>query len=190
MELNYYFPTVIGRFYKPKLRDKMLPLVKEVLKDEKILTYEWGYKNTYNVKGLEELPEFKDFSNFLKQIGYDYLNKLGYSSRGELVPNIFASGMESGDSHPRHAHPGSELSGVFYLDCPEGSSDILFHDSRIIHDCRSTLRKEKENIITSNSINISPQNGLFLIWESWINHEVLLNKSNSPRTTLVFNLGL
>ena len=31
MKLDYYFPTVVGKFYDLKLRDRMLPIVKDVL---------------------------------------------------------------------------------------------------------------------------------------------------------------
>ena len=189
MKLNYIFPTIIGQFYEPKLRDQLLPHVKRVLNNKKLLTYEWGYKNTYG-KGLEEIPEFDEFSKFLTRISSDYLNNLGYSCKEELKAEIFASGMENGDLHGIHTHPGAELSGVFYLDCPEGSSDLMFHDPRNFRDYRATFNVEQSNDITSSIVRIKPKNGMFLIWESWIRHEVLKNRSNSPRTTLVFNMTL
>tara|TARA_X000000950_G_C13773578_1_gene602021 strand:- start:581 stop:1150 length:570 start_codon:yes stop_codon:yes gene_type:complete len=187
MTLHYIFPTVIGQFDNPELRDHLLPHAKKVLNNKKLLTYQWGYKNTYG-KSLKEIPEFNEFSEFLKVISSQYLNDLGYSCKKELKPEIFVSGMEDGDLHGIHSHPGAELSGVFYLDCPEGSSDIVFYDPRNFRDIKG-YEIEKYNEITSGAFIIKPKNGMFLIWESWIRHEVLRNSSSSPRTTLVFNIN-
>ena len=188
MKLNYYFPTVVGRFYDLELRNKMLPIVKDVLNNEELLTWKCGYRNTYSGStGLQELPEFKEFANYLKKASNDYLLELGCASKVDLCPNIFASGMVEGDRHGKHDHPGSELSGIFYLDVPEGSADLVFHDSKTFRNNRSNMVQLQRS---QSSIRIKPENGLFLIWESWIQHEVPVNNSSSPRTTLVFNMGL
>ena len=34
------------------------------------------------------------------------------------------------DLHPLHEHPNTVLSGLIYLQVPEGSSDLRFHDPR------------------------------------------------------------
>ena len=191
MELNYYFPTVIGRSYEHKLRDKLFPIVKKILTDEDLLTNPWGYANTYrgpHKKGLERFPEFEEFSNFLVKKSYEYLKQIGYKPLVKLKPNIFASGIGYGEFHGRHCHPMTTLTGVFYLDCPEGSSDCIFYDSRTFHDSRTTLLPVENDKHSQRQFSIPAENGLFLMWESWLHHEVPVNKSISPRTTLVFHM--
>ena len=186
MDIDMYFPTVIGSVVNIDLQEKMLPIVEDILQDESKLTYEWGYKNTYTgYEGIEQAPEMNEFIEFIQEIGEQYLNNLGYISPG-LNPTIFASQMFQGDKHPRHCHSNATLSGVFYLDCPPGSSDIVFYDPRNFRDvkCLSTI---EQNSLNSPNCNYSPQPGLLLLWESWIHHEVLENKSETGRTTLVFN---
>ena len=185
LKIQQYFPTVIGNKFNVELRNKMLPIVKDILNSER-LTYEWGYKNTYShTTGLEELPEMAEFVDYIKNVCEEYLLLLGYQSY-DIKPNIFASEMHKGDSHSRHAHPNSTLSGVFYLDMPQGSSDIVFYDPRPFRDVKSLPRTE-ENIINASAAICSPENGMLLIWESWLNHEVLANQSETGRITLVFN---
>ena len=78
------------------------------------------------------------------------------------------------------------LSGVFYLNMPEGSSPIQFYDPRPWRDTRvMPVKRETENNISS--FNFNPSAGDFIMWESWLHHEVIPNKSND-RVTLVFNL--
>lgn len=188
--LQFFFPTVIGHSYEQDLAEKTLPAVKTALADESLLTNQWGYKNTYTTsKGLEILPQFEEVAKFIELKSYAYLQSIGYEPKQDLSVNIFVSGMEEGDWHDRHCHPGAILSGVFYLECPEGSSNIIFYDPRTFRDSRSTLIAIKDSEITSDSAVFKPSNGLFLIWESWIHHQVTHNKSKTPRVTLVFNIG-
>lgn len=186
INLQLYFPTVIGNSYQHELRDELLPIVKDILADDDNITNEWGYKNTYNGhQGLEKLSEMTVFTDFIKEAGSNYLQQLGYEDC-PLDPVVFASEMHKGDSHDRHCHPGALLSGVFYLDCPTGSSDIMFFDPRNFRDVRALSRVDT-NIFTSDSAIYSPEDGLFLIWESWIHHQVSVNNSDTGRITLVFN---
>ena len=188
--LQFFFPTVIGHSYEHDLRDKIFPVVQQTLADKNLLTNEWGYKNTYTDDiGLETRPEYQEVADFIKQKGQDYLTMLGWKAKKDLSVNIFVSGMEKGDRHDRHCHPGALLSGVFYLECPKGSSDIIFFDPRSHHDHRSGLTRIDTNDITSDMSKFPPTNGLFLIWESWIHHQVTVNESETTRTTLVFNMG-
>jgi len=188
LQLQFFFPTVIGHSYHDKLRDKLLPVVKKVLADDSLLTNEWGYKNTYNgSNGLQNRPEFAELASFLKQQSYNYLTTLGYESRDEMFPNIFVSEMQNGDYHDRHCHPGATVSGVFYLDIPPDSANILFYDPRNFRDARSTVTKKQTNDITSDMAVFAPTNGMLLIWESWMHHQVDINKSKEGRITIVFN---
>ena len=184
-KLDFYFPTPIGHIENPYFARKILPSVESILNDEQNLTNAWNYKNTYDPVNSLDLKELKDYimkvaENFLLDQGYDpsFLN---------IEPQIFASQMYEGDRHGRHCHPGSLLSGVFYLEVPEGSSDILFYDPRPARDILNIPRKQLTDINRSD-VTITPKEGTLLIWESWMHHEVLYNKSKEARTTIVFNI--
>jgi uncharacterized protein (TIGR02466 family) len=79
------------------------------------------------------------------------------------------------------------LSGVFYLNVNEKSAPIVFYDPRPFRKFVS-LPRGNETLASCEKIMIIPETGLMLIWESWLEHEVLKNYSDN-RTTLVFNLG-
>jgi uncharacterized protein (TIGR02466 family) len=189
-DLNHFFPTVIGSGVDTHIASMMLPVAKKFLSDEKYLTNEWGYKNTYSSGvGIEKFDEVLPFKNWLEKIGADYLTQLGYDSECiEFTYQIFFSEMRYGDRHGVHTHPNALLSGLIYLEIPEDSSSICFFDPRTFrnHVSIPVLNNQVENW---SHVSFAPQNGLYLIWESWIPHEVPMNKSKDGRITMVFNLG-
>jgi uncharacterized protein (TIGR02466 family) len=188
MKLNLYFPTVVGSVLNSELALLLLPRVEKLLTDSSLLTNQWGYKNTYS-KGIEKHEEIQEFVNFVKTNSVEFLKLNGYDhTEINLNIEIFASEMKNGDHHIRHTHPDSLLSGVFYLKVPTGSSKIIFHDPR-------NFREFTQIPVLQNTLNnygeiyVDPHPGLFLIWQSWIPHEVPTNQNIEGRITLVFNVS-
>ena len=185
-ELSNHFATPLLHLRNLPLAKEMLPICRNILSNEKYLTNAWGYKNTYDpATGIAELPEMSKFKSFTKSVAREFLQKLGYDQI-EFEPQIFTSQMGVKDSHGRHAHAGAVLSGVFYLNMPEGASPIQFYDPRPYRDTRSMPIK-KDTEYTRSSFNFSPSAGDFIMWESWLHHEVIPNNCDD-RVTLVFNL--
>jgi uncharacterized protein (TIGR02466 family) len=96
--------------------------------------------------------------------------------------------MVEGDQHSLHTHPNSLLSGLLYLEVPEGSAPIIFSDPRPFRSMISLPKKGDALTNWENTI-FKPEKGTFLIWESWLAHEVPKNFCKTGRITMVFNLG-
>jgi uncharacterized protein (TIGR02466 family) len=172
--------------HNPALANEMLPICRSILSNDDLLTNAWGYKNTYDPGiGIANLPKLSKFKSYIISVANEFLDSLGYH-KIEFDPQIFTSQMNEKDSHGRHSHPGAVLSGVFYLNVPEGSSPIQFYDPRPWRDTR-VLPVKKETQFTNSSFNFNPSAGDLLMWESWLHHEVIPNNSKD-RVTLVFNL--
>jgi uncharacterized protein (TIGR02466 family) len=107
---------------------------------------------------------------------------------------LFFSEMFDGDFHERHTHPNCLLSGLLYLQVPENSAPLALYDPKP-HRKFSTYNTLKNAIDVSNpevsfdTLHIYPEAGTFLMWESWLEHEVLINKSVEGRITAVFNVS-
>ena len=187
MNIHNLFSTKIAATMDEQLANLMLPVARKYLDDASMLSNTWGYKNTYNVDlGLEQFEDVEPFVSAVIKLSADYLENLGYdSTKIKLHPHIFVSEMFENDYHTRHAHAGSLLSGILYLQVPSGSSPIVFTDPRPHRDFLCLPKKDK----ASDQIFINPVTGLMLIWESWLNHEVPKNASKDGRITVVFNLG-
>jgi uncharacterized protein (TIGR02466 family) len=189
MHIDYFFPTGISSLKNAELADQLLPIAKKYLADPNLITNAWGYKNTYTAdSGISNFVDIIPFKEFIKQAGYSHLTTLGYDVTDlDFSVQIFISEMKLNDFHGSHTHPNSLLSGVFYLQVPEGSSPIVFDDPRSFRKFVSLPKLE--NSTNWERVHFVPEEGLLLIWESWLDHEVPKNNSKNGRITMVFNLG-
>lgn len=72
-----------------------------------------------------------------------------------------------------HAHPGAELSGVLYVQVPDGSAPLIFHDPR--PQCEmSRLGKRLLRPIPAllSRHVVRPEAGSLVLFPSWLVHEV------------------
>jgi uncharacterized protein (TIGR02466 family) len=184
--ITTHFSTPLLHLNNRTLANEMLPICRDILSNESLVTNAWGYKNTYDPgTGIAELPEMNKFKQYTSSVAREFLQSLGYG-KINFEPQIFTSQMNKKDSHGRHAHAGAVLSGVFYLNMPEGASPIQFYDPRPWRDTR-VLPVSRETEYTRSSFNFTPSVGDFIMWESWLHHEVIPNECDD-RVTLVFNL--
>jgi hypothetical protein len=51
------------------------------------------------------------------------------------------------------------------------------------------LPKKGDPLANWDKTIFNPEKGTFLLWESWLAHEVPKNHSKTGRITIVFNLG-
>jgi uncharacterized protein (TIGR02466 family) len=91
---------------------------------------------------------------------------------------------EKGQSHHRHWHPNSVLSGIVYLSTSGDSGKTRFVSSDY-----STFEFEanEANIYNSKTWTITPEVGKILIFPSSLEHMVDPYEGDEPRITLAFN---
>ena len=114
--------------------------------------------------------------NYLKEIGHRFLDLQIADSWGNIL-NQF-------ESIHSHCHPNSYISGTFYL--TEGSS---IHFESPLQEIKSMKPKKNysENYRTWDSYAIKPQEGLLIIFPSWLNHTVSPATQNE-RVSIAFNI--
>jgi uncharacterized protein (TIGR02466 family) len=195
-KIGYYFPTAIESSSELELAEKLLPIARKYLSDETFLTNTWNYKNTFGTRSrLSNLPDMMFFVNFIKNKTHSFLNNCGYDTSSlNFNVQLFFSEMFDGDSHARHVHKNCLLSGLLYLQVPENSASLIVHDPRP-HRKFQTYQELQNPINITNpevcwdAISFKPEVGKFLMWESWLEHEVLINRSVEGRMTAVFNVS-
>ena len=190
MDVSLFFPTAIVIDKNEALAQQMLPIAKKYLNDNSLITTQLHYKSTYHAdSGIEQYDDVKPFLEYINSVANEYLEKAGYDlSKFSLKAKIFVSEMQYGDFHNTHVHPNCVLSGIMYLQVPENSAPIVFHESRT-GKSMSTLPVVSETLINQREIPIFPKAGMLLLWESWLMHSVPKNYSTSGRITIAFNLS-
>lgn len=88
-----------------------------------------------------------------------------------------------------HCHPGSKVSGVFYLQVPYNSGKIYFEHpaTRLEYDWRGQDDFESTNMINCSMWSFEPIENYCFLFPSWLDHEVESNKSDIDRISISFN---
>jgi uncharacterized protein (TIGR02466 family) len=88
-----------------------------------------------------------------------------------------------------HFHANSLISGVYYIDIPEDSGDIKFHNhfhKSVIPDVIKLDYTDK-NFVNSEVVAFKVKPGDILIFPSGLQHSVTENITNNRRYSLAFN---
>jgi len=189
----------VTQIYQTKINTDFKDLKKEIYQIKKvdILGQKWSknnYQNGYTSYGsLDQLHKLS--STFLaleKKINrsvFKYAQNLDYNiKKADLkMTRLWVNIMPAGTLHAAHIHPLSVISGVFFVDTPVCASAIKFEDPRLGLFMNTPPLKDKTNKINSRFYSIQPKTGDLLLFESWLKHEVPVNKSNKPRISISFN---
>ena len=84
-----------------------------------------------------------------------------------------------------HNHTNCMFSGILYLSTNENDGDLYIED---VSNKRFYLIPEEYNIYNSQSQNIKPKVGQILFFPSDLYHQIEINKTNSNRISLAFNI--
>lgn len=112
-----------------------------------------------------------DFDNFDLVIKEMWINKNG-----------------PGDFNKAHIHPNAILSGVYYVKTPEGSGNLELYDpvpARLMNIYPIKKRKP----INLQAVEYRAEEGLLLIFPSWLQHAVQPNRSEDFRVSISFNIS-
>jgi uncharacterized protein (TIGR02466 family) len=93
-----------------------------------------------------------------------------------------------GGYHDSHVHPGSSWSCIYYLD--PGDTDIESKNgvNRFYNPNNSMyVDAGTQYMSQSNSIDVSPQSGMLIVFPSWIPHSALCYRGQSDRYVLSAN---
>jgi uncharacterized protein (TIGR02466 family) len=98
--------------------------------------------------------------------------------------------LRPGGSHGGHIHRHSSFSGTLYISVPDGAGALQFEDPRLTQMMHAPLRNKTAREPRQPFAKIAPARGSLLIWESWLRHEVLVNRSDDLRISISFNYDI
>lgn len=97
--------------------------------------------------------------------------------------------MPNAVTHTMHIHPLSVISGTFYVSVPKGSGALKIEDPRHDQFMNAPARKINAREANQRFVNIHPQEGHVILFESWTRHEVPPNLGKGTRISVSFNYG-
>lgn len=112
-----------------------------------------------------------------------------FDMRGKrlVLDTIWANVMGEGGIHTAHIHPHSAVSGTYYVTTPEGAAAICFEDPRAGLMMSAPSRAQDARPENRAFVQVRPQAGSLLLWESWLRHGVEMQHGATPRISISFN---
>ena len=103
---------------------------------------------------------------------------------GNMWANI---NYKDGFNRP-HIHPNSLWSGVYYVKTPEKCGNLELHDTKTMSLMSRPIKNNKEEPKHLwKEVHFKPKAGRLIMFPSWVNHCVDLNKSDDIRISVSFN---
>jgi uncharacterized protein (TIGR02466 family) len=103
------------------------------------------------------------------------------------LDSIWLNVMQSGAVHTAHIHPKSVISGTYYVTVPPGAGALKLEDPRLGLMMAAPPRKARAARDSQTFVYLEPKAGTLLLWESWLRHEVPLNRAKGERISISFN---
>lgn len=148
-------------------------------------------KNTY----ILDQDIFTPLKNIILQKTKHYCNNiLGYGYKEYMPTQSWISIKNPNQSHTKHFHPHSLISGVlFFGEKLESTPALTFHrgDDFIKSYVGNKYNKNldsKYTSFTSQSFSLKHTPNFLILFPSILEHSVPLNITNMPRKSLAFNI--
>jgi len=195
MNFREIFSTSIAQGTLPaysKLNRKLSNDIQIIQKEDQLgkkwskENYLGGYTSYASLNDLHHrYPAFMDFEKHLSFVAQKFAKKLGWNLKGlELrMTDCWLNIMPEGTYHTLHFHPHSVLSGAYYVFTPTGSSPLRLEDPRMSFFMNAPLGDDLYQVLTART-------GHYVLFPSWLRHEVPPNRSKKPRISISFNFAL
>jgi len=138
---------------------------------------------------LHRRPPFAPLAQAMVTAAGRVVNFLQWQCEGIEITNLWANMNFTRHAHHQHAHPNNHISGVYYAKAPERCGDILFYDPRPQAHLMEPAVKTYTPI-TSAQHRFQPEEGMMLLFPSWLEHSVEPNLSGDARVSMAFNVTL
>lgn len=157
---------------------------------------EQGYDGYTSYASLDDLPvrapAFGALKLELDVLAHAFAKQLHWDLGAHhlRLDSMWVNILGESGAHSGHIHPGSVISGTVYVDMPKGAGAIRFEDPRLgLMQAAPPMHTDLPDS-ARRFIYLTPKAGTVLVWESWLRHEVMANRSEDPRLSVSFNYGL
>jgi uncharacterized protein (TIGR02466 family) len=149
-----------------------------------------GYTSYASQHGLaERFSCFARFTRLIDRHAASYARSLHWNIKGgkPQCDSLWVNVMPEGGSHTSHIHPNAVISGTYYVNVPPGAGPIVFEDPRLASLMAAPPRKPNAPREFKSHVSEIPKPGTVILWESWLRHEVPLNRASGSRISISFN---
>jgi len=192
LQVAYHFPCPIYIIERPDFLEAVNAISEETLevqRKERDLNEIYPVYMTGNYFGD---PRMAGFSEFVGATAWNILNEQGYAMQDKAVQftEMWTQEHHKHSAMDAHVHGyGSQIVGFYFLETPEGGSNVVFHDPRAAK-VQIDLPEQDVNMATpaSKMINFTPKPGMMIFANSWLMHSFTRHAADLPIKFVHFNL--
>lgn len=198
-EIEALFPTLVYRAEIASAARLNVALANEAIelaendRDGQRWCLRHGYAGYTSYGSITELREharpFARLARVVERHAVAFAKALHWDVRGgrPICDSMWVNLLPEGGSHGSHLHTNAVLSGTYYVTAPAGSGPIVFEDPRHALMMAAPPRKASAPRAMHTYVSKAPRPGTLLLWESWLRHEVPLNRAAGERISVSFN---
>ena len=192
------FATKLYRavLYARRLNDELERACREIAREDRAgqaWSRKHGYRGYTSYASLADLPQrapaFADLVRHLDTHVAAFARALEFDlgHRALKLDSLWLNVMKSGSVHTAHIHPKSVISGTYYVTVPPGAAALKLEDPRLGLMMAAPPRKIRAARDNQTFVYLEPKPRTVLLWESWLRHEVPLNRARGERISISFN---
>lgn len=149
-----------------------------------------GYTSFGSFANLgDQHPDFKKLVKLLDRHALNYAKALHWDigKRKPVCDSLWVNVLPEGGSHTGHIHTNSVISGTYYVKVPKGAGPLVYEDPRLGFKMAAPPLKKDAPLAMRSHVSITPEEKSLLLWESWLRHEVPMNRAVGERISVSFN---
>lgn len=152
-----------------------------------------GYPGYTSYASLNDLawrfPSFKALGRLLDRHVVDFAKDLALDLGGRklVLDSLWVNVLPEGGAHASHIHPHSVISGTYYVAMPAGAAALKLEDPRHALMMAHPPRKKAAPRELQSFVAVPADPGTVLLWESFLRHEVPMNRAAEERISVSFN---
>ena len=195
IEAFWHFPTMIYSVKAPQF----LPVAKKVV-TEAIAEKKKEIKKLDDIYpvimtgNLNNDPRMFDLADFISQSAWEILDGQGYAMQhfSTYFTEFWCQEHHKHSAMEQHVHGyGSQLVGFYFIDVPENSSRVVFHDPKAGKVQLNLPEKDmSQATAASNMINFVPEAGTVMFANAWLAHSFTRHAANKPMRFIHFNVSV
>jgi uncharacterized protein (TIGR02466 family) len=152
--------------------------------------YPGGYTSYNSASRMHQRsPTFAELERRLNRHVGKFARTLDFDLEGrELsMTDCWVNIMPRHVVHGLHLHPLATFSGTYYVKTPTGCPGLKFEDPRLERFMAAPPRKPRSRLENRPWNVIPAEAGGFVLFESWLRHEVAPNPVSAERISISFN---
>ena len=192
LQVAFHFPCPIYIIERPDFLESVNQISEERLE---VRRKERDLNEIYPVYMTDSYfadPRMAQFSEFIGATAWNILGEQGYAMQDKAVQftEMWTQEHHKHSAMDAHVHGfGSQIVGFYFLETPEGCSNVVFHDPRA-GKVQNDLPEQDMTLATpaSRMINFTPKPGMMLFANSWLAHSFTRHAADLPIKFVHFNL--